>query len=139
MGGQVPGGGRRGVAEAVQGVLGGLALGRSQAELLLHLVDDGAAAGVQQEVLKGAVELGDVVLGRHHLQLHTSHTGLQAVMVSQPTRHPAFTLDELHAGSLIHPPHVLCGATTPVGQGSESAPERPAPPMSFHGNADTRR
>ena len=65
-----PGGGSRGVAEAVEGVLGWLALGGCKGQLLLHFVNDSAATRVQQEVLEGLVELGHVCLVHDHLDLH---------------------------------------------------------------------
>jgi hypothetical protein len=74
-----PGGGGGGVAEAVEGVLGGLALRGRQAQLLLHLINDRATASVQQEVLKGMVEFGDVALVQDHLHLHTVHMPCQTL------------------------------------------------------------
>ena len=71
---RAPGGGGRGVAKAVEGILGGLALRGRQAQLLLHLVDHGAAAGVQQEVLERVVEFWDVALLQHHLDLRATRT-----------------------------------------------------------------
>ena len=81
-----PGGGSGGVAEAVEGVLGGLALRRCQAQLLLHLVNDGAATRVQQEVLKRIVELGHIRLVHHHLHLHQQMP--YNLSLSKPVPHP---------------------------------------------------
>ena len=55
-----PGGGGGGVAKAPQRVLGGLGLLGGQLQAGFQLVDDASAAGVQQEVLKGPAEVGDI-------------------------------------------------------------------------------
>ena len=85
-----PGGGSGGVAKPVEGVLGGLALRRRQAQLLLHLVNDGATTRVQQEVLKCVVELRHIRLVHHRLHLHqqTPHKFSHPDQTIQPLLHP---------------------------------------------------
>ena len=95
-----PGGGSRGVAEAVQGILGGLALCRRQAQLLLHLVNDGAAARVQQEVLERIVELGHVRLVHHHLHLHQQTPHDSATQSPVPHPYASASLQGVHLFTL---------------------------------------
>lgn len=56
----VPERGRRSVAEPVEGHPGGLDVLGGELEVLLELVNDGAAARVDAEVLERLLEVGDV-------------------------------------------------------------------------------
>ena len=74
-----PDAGGGGVAEAAQRVAAGLRVAGAQAQLLLHLVDDPAPAGVDAEVLEGAREVRRVGLARHAKDLwHSTCMRLQS-------------------------------------------------------------
>ena len=70
-----PNGGGGDIAIAEEGIARGLHVLGRQAQLLLHAVDDPAAARVDAEVLKGPAEVWHVCLDLHaqHLQWATVH------------------------------------------------------------------
>lgn len=61
-----------GVAVAEEGVLGGVHVLSAELELLLDLLNDGAATGVYADVVKSHAEVGNVGLHLHleHLAAH---------------------------------------------------------------------
>lgn len=82
VGEHVEDGSAAGVAVTEEGLLGGLHVVGVQAQLLLNFLDDRAAARVHQEVVEGRLEVGDVVLVHHTLDLHSACT----VISKQPPR-----------------------------------------------------